>query len=259
VAPNAWDARVFLRAAAAAALALGMAWLVTAATDEGGISWNDRAGRTLPLTPACAALGAWAALAPARARGEALALSALGRSHVQVAAPAVAGGALVAIVAAAAMSAVRSVDVTAFFPRAALASAWVWTGDSFVDRAQGLRVGADGAPVQLAGEAGAVAADVPPYGRAAAALATAVAGIALPLVLAHDLLARSPAGSRGRGARDRRRFRDEAIAMLATASAVAASLALFQAAAARHVPALLGAVPPALLLVFAVQRYRGPS
>ena len=53
-----WDARVFARSAVVAGLALGLAWLVTAATDEGGVSWGERAGRTLPLAPACAAIGA---------------------------------------------------------------------------------------------------------------------------------------------------------------------------------------------------------
>jgi hypothetical protein len=254
VAPTRWDARVLARAAVVAALALGLAWLVTAATDEGGISWGERAGRTLPLTPACAALGVWAALAPVRSRGEALALAALGRSPAQIAAAAVGGGALIALVAAVAIDVAPAVDITAFFPRAALASAWVWQNDTFVNRLQGLRVAADGAPVQLAREAAATAATVPRQGRAAAAMAIALAGLALPLVLAHALLAR-PLGQ-APGARDRRHGRGEAVAMVASGVAIAVSLVLFQAAATRHVPALLGAVPPACLLAFALQRYR---
>src|ERR1700722_9478623 len=88
-----WDTRPLARASLAAARARGLAWLVTAATDEGGVAWGERAGRTLPLAPLCAAVGAWAALAPVMARGEAAALGALGRSPAQIAAAAVGGGA----------------------------------------------------------------------------------------------------------------------------------------------------------------------
>jgi hypothetical protein len=226
-------------------LALGLAWVVTAATDEGGISWGERAGRTLPLTPACAAVGAWAALAPGRARGEALALAALGRSRAQVAAAAVVGGALAAFVAAVTIGLMRAVDVAAFFPTAAHASTWVWQEGAFADRAQGLLVGVDGAPVPLTPEAWAVAASIPRFGRAAAALAIASAGLAVPMVLAHALLA--PREAAGRGA---------VAGMLASGAAVLGSIVLFQAAAAGHVPALLGGAPPSVLLAFAVLRYR---
>src|ERR1700722_19834927 len=89
-----WDTRQLARAALAATLALGLSWLVTAATDEGSVAWGERAGRTLPLAPLCAAVGAWVALAPVMARGETVALGALGRSRAQIAAAAVVGGAL---------------------------------------------------------------------------------------------------------------------------------------------------------------------
>jgi hypothetical protein len=236
-----------------ASLALALAWLVTAATDEGGVSWGGRAGRTLPLTPACAAIGAWVALAPVRARGEAVALAALGRSRAQVAAAAVAGASLVAFVAAALIGAGPTVDVIAFFPRAAHASAWVWQDGSFIDRVHGLQVGADGAPVRFAREVGEALATVPRHGRAAAAIATAAAGLALPLLVAHALLSRSIERTYGVG---NRQTREDGSAMIASAAAVAASVVLFQAAAVRNVPALLGAVPPFALLAFAVHRYR---
>src|SRR5260221_5419738 len=95
-----WDANVLSRAAMIALLALALAWLVTAATDEGGVPWGERAGRTLPLAPLCAAIGAWGALAAVRARGEALALEALGRSPGGITAAAVGGRAGVGLVAA---------------------------------------------------------------------------------------------------------------------------------------------------------------
>ncbi|HEY8041174.1 MAG TPA: hypothetical protein VIF15_15310 [Polyangiaceae bacterium] len=253
-APTRWDGRLFARAAVVAALALAVGWLVTAATDEGGIGWGERAGRTLPLTPVCAAIGAWVALAPVRARGEARALAALGRSRAQIAAAAVAGAALVALAAALAIGALVRVDVAGFFPTATRASAWGWEGGAFVDRAQGLRVGQDGAPARLVAEGMASLAAIPPHGRAAAAAATALAGIALPLLLAHALLGRSPEGVWG--PRDRRLTREDAAAALAAGAAIAGSVLLFQAAAARQAPALLGALPPLALLAFAVRRYR---
>ncbi|HEX3345029.1 MAG TPA: hypothetical protein VHS09_10685 [Polyangiaceae bacterium] len=236
-----WDTRQLARAALAAALTLALAWLVTAATDEGGVSWGERAGRTLPLTPLCAAVGAWFALAPARARGEALALEAMGRSRAEIAAAAVAGGALVAVVAAAALGLARAVDVAGFFPTARHASAWVWTGAAFADAVHGLRVGVDGAPVRVAADAGRSLAGIPAYGRASAAGLTALAGLALPLLLAHALLERARALP----------------VVVAALAAVAASVLLFQASAAGHVPAALGTLPALALLVFAVRRYRG--
>ena len=236
-----WDGRQLVRAALATALTLALAWLVTAATDEGGVSWGERAGRTLPLTPLCATVGAWLALAPALARGEGVALEALGRSRAQIAAAAVVGGALVALAAGVAMGLARAVDVAGFFPTATHASAWAWNGTAFVDGLHGLRVASDGAPARIAVDAGRVFAGVPPHGRAAAAVVTALAGLALPLLLAHALLERSRVLP----------------VVLAAGASIAASVLLFQAAAAGHLPASLGALPTLVLLVFAVRRYRG--
>lgn len=235
-----WDSRQLVRAVLAAALALTLAWLVTAATDEGGVAWGERAGRTLPLTPLCAAVGAWIALAPVRSRGDVLALQALGRSPAQIAAGAVAGGALVAVVAAVALGALRGVDVAGFFPTATHGSAWSWSAGVFVDAAHGLRVGADGAPASMAPGLGATFAGIPPYGRASACAVTALSGLALPLLLARSFLARTPALP----------------VVIASASAIAASVVVFQAAAAHRVPAALGVVPALMLLAFAVRRYR---
>jgi len=256
---------MLVRAAGATALALGLVWLVTAASDEGGISWGERAGRALPLTPVCAAIGAWAALAPIRRRGETVAMAALGRSRAQVGAAAVAGAALVSLVAAVAVGLMPAVDATAFFPRAAHASTWVWQGGSFVDLTQGLLVDAGGAPVPLAAKAWTAASILPNHGRAAAAVAVAVAGVALPLLLAHPLLGGVNASAsqggepdapapRGRGLRHGRS--GELPALLASGGVLAASTVLFQAAAGGRVPALLGAAPPVLLLAFALERYR---
>src|SRR5437879_4797490 len=87
-----WDTRVAARALVLGALAFAVAWLVTATTDEGGVAWGVRAGRTLPIAPVCAALGTAIALAHLRARGEVRALEALGRAPWENALAAVCGG-----------------------------------------------------------------------------------------------------------------------------------------------------------------------
>jgi hypothetical protein len=246
---------VALRAAAVAMLTLALAWLVTCATDEGGVSWGERLGRALPLTPVCAAIGTWAALAPVRARGESVALAALGQSPARIAAAAVAGGALAAVAAAVAMFVARRVDVSGFYPMATHASDWLWQGGGFVDRARGLRVEPDGALVDAAPPQDLAWPNaIPPGGRAAAAIATGLSGVALPMLLAHAMLAR-PA-QRTRGKPDRALVRSDTGALVAAAITCAACLMCFQAAAARHLPALVAVVPPAALLGFAAWRYR---
>ncbi|HEY8087135.1 MAG TPA: hypothetical protein VIF09_04805 [Polyangiaceae bacterium] len=238
---TAWDSGRLVRAASAAAVALGLVWLVTAATDEGGVSWGERAGRALPLVPLCAAVGAWAALAPVRARGEVVALEALGRSPAGIAASAVAGAALLPLVAAIAIGFLPGVRVDGFFPTAARASSWHWTGSAFVDAARGLSVGADGVPVSVPVLAGAIGEGFPSFARVSAAAVTLLAGLALPLLLGRWLVAR------GRPALD----------VAAAGLALAASLVAFQAAAAHRVPATLAVLPAAGLLVLAARRYRG--
>lgn len=235
-----WDSRQLGRAAVVSALALGVAWLVTAATDEGGVAWGARAGRTLPLTPLCAAVGVWIVLAPVRSRGEAVALQAMGRSPAQIVAASVAGGALVALAAAVLLGTVGAVDVTGFFPTATRATAWTWAGGAFVERAQGLRVTLDGVPAWTAPDASTAVGGLPAHARVAAAVETGAAGVALPLLLAYALLARVRRGP----------------LVVAAGAAVAASVFLFQAAAARQAPAILAALPPVGLLAYAVRRYR---
>jgi hypothetical protein len=252
--PTRWDARIIVRAGAAAGLAFGLALLVTAATDEGGVAWAERLSRTLPLCPACAAIGVWAVLGPARARGETLALAALGRSKAQVAGAAAAGGAAPALVAALAMG-ISWVSVGAFFPRAGAADVWAWDGQSFVDRAHGLKVGSDGSPASVVRQAGVEPQVVPRHGRTAAALSIGLAGPAFALMMAHALLApRFPSGRRRRGLGLGRGA--GGVPLAAAGACVAASLVLFQAAAARIVPAMWGVAPAMGLLAFTAWRYR---
>jgi len=255
-----WDLRVAVRALALAALAFAVAWLVTAATDEGGIGWSVRAGRTLPMAPACAALGTWLALVPARRRGEVRALEALGRATWENAFGGVAGGAVVALVAAIAMAAAPRVTVDGFFPVVARGASYVYTEGVFVERAHGLRVEPGGALSQEpAAEQDSWNEGLPRHARAAAALATALSGVALPLIAAFVLLARPlpevGAAPRARGRRDA--APSIARALAAVAASVLVTIVLFQAAAARRIPALVAVLPAAVLLAGAVFRYGG--
>ncbi|MDP9035372.1 MAG: hypothetical protein M3O50_11235 [Myxococcota bacterium] len=247
-----WDARLFARSAAAAAFAFLVTWLVTAATDEGGVAWAERAARAAPLAPACAAAGVWLVLAPVRSRGEALALAALGQSPARTAAGAVLGSACLAVSAAMLLGTCRRVNVAGFFPAATRATAWVWQRGEFVEPIRGLRVNADGAPSAFPGGAASSLGAVPAFGRLAAALSTAAAGIALPLLVAHAALSRPSDPSRS--AMDRRRWRRSvATVLLLAVIALAATIFIFQAAAARRVPAAAGTLPPIALLAFAVR------
>ena len=214
--------------------------LLTAATDEGAIGWGVRVGRSLPLAPVCAMLGAWTALLPTRARGEILALAALGRTPWQNARGAIAGGFAVAAIAAAAIAWAPPVDVAGFFPVAPGGDDYAFVAGAFVDPAAGVRIERSGAPVALASAHAAGtprAPAIPGHGRAAAGLATALTGLALPMI----------AASTGRGRRARTAIGVGALAVVTTL--------LFQAAAAARVSALAAILPTAALLAIAVSRY----
>jgi hypothetical protein len=221
-------------------LALGVVVLVTAVSDEGGVGWAERAGRALPLSPVCAAIGVWGALGPVKARGEALALQALGRSRRHIAAAAVLGAAAVCTSCCVVIATLRSVDVAGFFPTASHVTPWQWRGGDFVDPVHGVRVRADGtlteAPVETPE---APRLSVPAHGRIAAAIATAMAGLAMSLLCARALL----------------EGRDRGKDAVACAAAVVATVALFQVAAAHRAPALLAPLPALVLVVFAAKRY----
>ena len=98
----------------------------------------------------------------------------LGWSPARAAASAVGGGALVCLVASLLIGAVPRVDVSGFYPVATRAAAWQWHDGAFEDRAQGLRIDANGVPNRLASVGfSASPSGIPPRGRLAAAMATA--------------------------------------------------------------------------------------
>lgn len=231
-----WDARLAARAAMTALVALGVVCLVGAATDE-GVGWATRGARALPLAPAAGALGAYLALGPARARGELVALAALGRPPSRTTLFAALGGAAVSCLAALCVMA-PSIDVRVFFPAVPRGTTYVFEGGAFVEHADGISVTSAGEITRI-GEAVAVTAEGLPAGaRLAAALATALVGGALALVGA-----RARAGELGR----------TAAAVLVAAALV---LVAFQASAASLVSVWTAPAIAAGLLAASALLYR---
>jgi hypothetical protein len=230
---TAFDRRLGARAAAIAALGAAIALLVIAATDEGG-PWRLRLGMLAALTPVAGALGTFAAVRLAAARGEMRALAAIGVDPLRAASGAAAAGAIAGALGPA-LLALGLGDPAALFPRIAAARRWITDGDGLVEKGLGIRVGPGGA-LGL-GPVGEVTAAPP--GVLAAALALAAAGIAAPL-----WIAATEERSSGRRA-------------TVAATAGLATIASFQAIAAGRAPAAALAVGSLVLLIdAAASRYR---
>ncbi|MCL2726276.1 MAG: hypothetical protein FWD69_17780 [Polyangiaceae bacterium] len=245
-----WDFRSFLRALVATLLSLTIVWLITAASDEGPLAVAIRAGRTLPLAPLAGSVGAALALGTSRVRGETLALEALGRSPAEAMVAAVIGAALPSIVIAMLLAAGPTVNVTAFYPRAPRDNAFVVRNGAFESASLGVRIDSNG-ELEFASSSAARGngEDLPRGARGAAAAATALAGIALPLVAARASAYRSLLD---RFMRKRRRNLSVAIVGMTSL----ATLVAFQAAAAGFAPAMLAVLPPSLLLAWSLVAMR---
>jgi hypothetical protein len=244
---TAWDLRTFLRALVATLIGIAVVWLVTAASDEGQLTVGVRAGRTLPLAPLCSAIGL--ALGTARVRDETRALEALGRSPGQTARSAALGAALPSLLIGLAIGLSSLIDVSGFYPRAPRGDTFVYADGAFASPTLGVRVAEDGEPRAIEGRSETPDEGLPRHARAAAAVATAMAGIALSLVAARAVLRVSLLHRRGR----RRRRAAAAVQVFACALL---TLVAFQAAAARVAPASLAMLPPAVLLGIALLGYR---
>ena len=239
-----WDRRSAVRAATISALAFLIVCLMTAATDEGGLGVGVRLGRSLPFSPVCAAFGTWLALSRRRTRGELLALEGLGRSPQLNALGAVIGGAAIAVSASFFVAVVPFVDVAGFYPDSASASAHSesirFEGGGFVDHRRGLRFGSDGSFEKVAEPASLpnTQAITPRSRRGAAAVAIALAGVALPFLIASL----------------RRAIRSRVIAALVIL--VPLTVLLFHAVAAQKAAAFVVVLPPLGLLMLATWSYR---
>ena len=246
---TAWDRRTFARALGATLIGLVVAWLVTAASDEGQLTVGVRAGRVLPLAPLCSAVGAALALGTARIRLETRALEALGRSPSHTALFAAIGAALPSVVVALAIGLTSAVDVSGFYPRAPRSEVFTYDGATFSSPSLGVRVREDGEPVPLEGASSVHDEGLPTGARPAAAAATGLAGIALAMAAALAILRVSLLD----GKQLRRRRATAAASVVVTS---VATLVAFQAAAAHIAPAVLSTLPPALLFLFVLLGYR---
>jgi hypothetical protein len=227
-----WDLRAGSRGAALTLALAALAVLMTALTDEGGVSISERCARVLPVLPVCAAVGAWLALAGPKRRIEVRALEALGRRPVDSAIAAALGAALVGVASALVMAVDAQVDVSGFFPTLHAAGPYSFDAGVFTNRGAGWSVLADGSVVlPTSATAGALGRAVPAHARESAALVVATGSLAFALLVA-------VAG--------RTRQRHAALALFAT---MLVSVVLFQAAAASRIPPLATPIPSTLLLM----------
>lgn len=243
---NAWDRRSFARALFAALLAVLVAWLVTAASDEGQLTMGVRAGRILPLVPLCSAAGVALAVGTSRARSETRTLETLGRAPFRSTWAAVVGAAAPSFATAVVVALVATVDVSAFYPQPPLGDAFVFVDGAFEGASLGVRVPPEGDPRWLAATPPTPVDLLPRGARRAAAGMVAAAGLALVLAVSR-WATRSSLVDRGTLRRRRRRRLVIAVG-LTTASTVVA----LQAAGARAIPASVSVLPSLALLLLVV-------
>lgn len=227
--------------ARAAVTSLG-AWivcvLIVAATDEGGITWATRVGRSLMTAPVCAAIGAGLTLSVARASGELRALEAIGRREGESVRSAIAGGVAPAMLLSALVLAAL-LDVSSFFPRSDSRKLHVRAdATGFVDDERGLRIDEHGGFTPVARSTAADDSSVPASARLSAALTIALGSV---------VFARAAAREAGK---ERRRW--IGWALVATALTIAA----FQLAASNHLRPIAAPLPLAVLLSAMRIRYR---
>lgn len=235
---TAYDRRTAARAAGLAAVSAAVAAVVTVATD-GGAPWAMRVGLLAALLPVAGTLGALGAVRVAAGRGELLALAAVGVDPQRSTAGAAAGGAVAGVLGPLA-AALGAGDLSALFPRPAVARRWVIDGDGLRELTLGVRVGARGAVTlvdRVPAAAQTIASSAPRFAIAALAAAAIVCPIwaALPGV---------PAARRA----------------IVGGAAMVLAVVMFQAVAAgRAPPAALLAAPLILVLDAAAARYRAPA
>lgn len=136
------DLRLGARAAAVAVVALAVALLVIAATDEGA-AWPLRLGMLSAIAPVAGALGALAVVRLAAARGEIRALAAIGVDPMRAALGAATGGAIVGALGPV-MAALGAGDLGALFPRSGIARTWIADAGGMREPTLGVLVHADG-------------------------------------------------------------------------------------------------------------------
>jgi hypothetical protein len=126
---SAWDRKLAARAAALAVMAALVALLVIVTTDDGA-PWARRAAMWGAIAPVAGAVGTLGALRLAEARGEILALLAIGARPSRAQVGAVIGGVALALVGPG-VAGSRWADRSALFPRPV--EARVWQRDEAID------------------------------------------------------------------------------------------------------------------------------
>ncbi len=188
---TAWEGSIARRTFSFALAAFALALLVTAASDEGGVSLAGRLARTLPAAPLLAAAATGLVAQRSRARGEWRALASLGVAPWPIARGAVVGATLFAVLAAA-LTFTLPGAAAAFFPRAPFAAHFAPQlgagGYAFVDPASGWTVLSDGALLRGASSSAVNAISSVPAGASlSAATVLVVAGLGLSLLVAAAL------------------------------------------------------------------------
>jgi hypothetical protein len=140
---HAFDRVLFRRSLALTVMAVVLALGVVLATDEAFSTWQMRVARMSAFAPALAGVGAGAALAHARARGELRALAALGVSPWRSGLGPMLVGWGVGL-ASIALLATPLAEASVLFPRVAQSQPWTWHDGLLVSAAHGVRVAADG-------------------------------------------------------------------------------------------------------------------
>jgi hypothetical protein len=237
---TAWDRRIAQSTLGVTVLAFVVGILLTAATDEGGVAWRERAVRTLPLLPACAALGTFLTLRAARRKGELRVLETLGCSEWRCAAPAVLAGALGTAVGVVVAVRFLHADVAPYFPRVHADGVLV-EPTRFLDAVRGIAIAQDGTLAHASSTAPEAPVDLPSGARGAVALVTLLAGLALPALVAR--LAR----------------RDALAATVGVIVLGSGCILLFHASAVGWISPYAAAIPMVLLLAAVALRYRQPS
>jgi hypothetical protein len=230
---GAWARCLAQRAIVVGAVAAATTLVVVAATDAGG-PWDQRLGMSAALAPICGALGTLAAVEVAAARGELLALAAVGVAPARAVAGAMLGGVAVGLSGPALVLAGLA-DLGALFPREAAARHWTPDRDGIVEATLGLRVGADGGLTLL--PAAAAPTGLPPAAATFALLAIALAALVVP---AWATAARASAR------------RSAVLGGLAAATAIVA----FQGVGAGRLPAWVLVAAPVVLAIEAIARSR---
>jgi hypothetical protein len=215
-----------------------LAFAVSVATDEGGLTLAVRLGRVAPLVPLVAAVAAYAVMSGVRSRGEERALGALGVPPRSLALACALGAWMAPALTAMAIT-FGHVDVEGFYPPPPSAPEIHDSDGRFVSDDLGAAIADDGAITAYVAkephERRTVRLGLPTHARLAAGLTTFLVGVALSLAFA----------------REKKALLDLVPALVCAAAVIVS----FQLAAAGRTSAFASLVPALALLAFELRAY----